>query len=484
MSKRRRINKTVAIVGLAAGGAISGFGAAATAQEATGVACSDSAEAVAVDWRERTLVAGTSADNRIIEWEGGHAHFGDFALARLLPDGTVDSAFGDHGSLIVDVGDFDSLSAVLPLFGGSLTAGTTSQREGDRSGKRDLVVLRVSDAGGLVSSFGEGGIARFDLGGSVTVASLSHGWGGRAYVAGTIAHGDDPTSGFVLRLNAKGTRDASFGTDGLLHFALEGESVRFHGVRALLDGVVVGGHASREGKVDALALRFDDHGKPVSEYASSGIARYSFTGSAANDGTAVASKLGAAAISLSITSDDGTAQIATVRFDRDGQLVPSAEGDVSTLDIPGDTQDSVYAAALRGRSIVLAGGTSPDDFATGDAYVAQLTPDGALDPAFGDGVQTLHLDLEYTSFLGAVIRHGALTVAGYDFGEEPETLPPSDALVVRYLSDGKPDQSFGDGGIVKVDYRQGAPVCGPRVDVNGGTGHDHDHEGEEHDHEH
>lgn len=147
--------------------------------------------------------------------------------------------FGEGGSVIVDVGAFDSLSAVLPVCGGTLTAGTTSQRAGDRSGRRELVVLRTNEAG-----------------------------------------------------------------------------------------------------------------------------------------------------------------------DRDGQLVPGSEGDASTLDISGGSQDSVYAAAMRGRSIVLAGGTSPDDFATGDAYVAQLTPEGVLDPAFGGGIQTLRLGLEYTSFLGATIRRG------------------------------------------------------------------------------
>jgi uncharacterized delta-60 repeat protein len=463
---------------------MSSLAAAASAQEVTGVACSDWSEAVAVDWRERTLVAGTAADNRVIEWEGGHAHFGDFALARLLADGRIDGAFGEGGSLIVDVGDFDSLSAVLPVFGGTLAAGTTSQHVADRTGKRDLVVLRVSDSGALVSDFGDGGISRFDLGSSVTVATLSHGWHGKAYVAGTLAPEEGPSAGFVLRLNANGALDTSFGDGGVVRFAQQSESVRFHGMRAMWNGVVIGGHVSREGSVDALALRLDERGQLVSEYGDQGVARYSFTGSAANDGAAVASRLGSAVVSLSITGEDGAAQVTTVRFDRDGHLVPSGDGDVSTFDIPEGTQDSVYAAALRGRSIVLAGGTSPDDFATGDAYVAQLTPEGALDPAFSGGMQTLHRDLEYTSFLGATIRRGAVTVTGYDFGEEPETLPPSDALVVRYLDDGSPDQRFGEGGIVALDYRQGAQVCGPRVDVNAGAGGEqgHDHEGDDHDH--
>ena len=72
----------------------------AFAQEVTGVACSDWAESVALDSRARTLIAGSAADNRILEWPDGYAHFGDLALARLLPDGAIDPTFGDAGSVL------------------------------------------------------------------------------------------------------------------------------------------------------------------------------------------------------------------------------------------------------------------------------------------------------------------------------------------------------------------------------------------------
>lgn len=460
MSQGRRKNRAAWLLGMVVNGVAASCGAVAAARPPDGVACSDWAEAVAIDRHARTLVAGALGDNRILEWDGGHAHFGDLALTRLLPDGRVDAAFGDAGSVIVDVGDFDSLSAVASAREGVIAAGSTSQRAETRSGPKHLVVLHVRDDGTLNDDFADGGVARLDLDGSVRVASLAPTWFGAVYIAGTLEH-EQTSEGFIARLRADGELDASFGVGGVVRFGTERENVRFHGVRVLWDGLLIAGHASGDEHVSAIALRLDAHGQPLAHYGDSGLARYELPGSAANDGGAAVSSFGSSVVSLSVTGDDGSARIASVQFDRTGRLTPT----VRWLDVPGGSQDSVYAAVLRGRSLLLAGSTGPDDSATSDAYVARLGSSGVLDPTFGGGLQRAHFDLEYASFLGIAVEQGSVTAAGYDFGEEPETLPPSDALVVRYRDDGHLDESFGEGGAVRVDFRNGAHVCGPRIDV-------------------
>jgi uncharacterized delta-60 repeat protein len=453
------------LVGLLTGSVSSILAARAGAQDTQGSACSDWAEAVAVDAAGRTLVGGTTADNRILEWDDGHAHYGDLALTRLLPSGQTDVGFGVSGSVIVDVSDFDGVNALLPTAAGVIVAGRTSQRDDTKSGPNDLVLLRVDEQGHLVESFGSSGVARFDFGGSASAAGLARAWGGAVYIAGTIEHPEAPSEGFIARVAADGKLDDAYGADGIVRFELEGEDVRFFAIRSLWDSVVVGGQASHQDSVSALVLRLDGLGQFVPDYGVAGVARYDLVRAGGSDGGAALSLTGKAAISLSLAAADGASQIATVSFDRHGVVVPSAEGEVSLLDVPGGTQDSASAAGFRGRNLYLAGSTYAEESESGDAFVARLTPNGALDPKFAGGINTEHLDLEYTAFNDLAVRTAGVTVAGWNFGEKPHTLPPSDGLVVRYHFDGTLDETFGQDGIVLVDFRHGARVCGPRVDV-------------------
>jgi hypothetical protein len=77
------------------------------------VACSDIAQSLAKDVQGRHVVGGTAYDNRIVHWEGGgHAHYGDLAVSRLLADGSTDASFGTRGTVLLDVGDFDDCDLV------------------------------------------------------------------------------------------------------------------------------------------------------------------------------------------------------------------------------------------------------------------------------------------------------------------------------------------------------------------------------------
>jgi hypothetical protein len=60
---------------------------------------------------------------------------------------------------------------------------------------------------------------------------------------------------------------------------------------------------------------------------------------------------------------------------------------------------------------------------------------------------------------------GAAFNPGRQDASRPATLPPSDALLTRYRSDGSLDPSFGSGGVLFHDFRDGAAVCGPLVHV-------------------
>lgn len=422
-----------------------------------GFLCSDYATAVLVDGQQRTLVGGVYADNRVLEWDSGHAHYGDFAVARLLADGSVDPSFGDAGTVILDEGDFDSVAAMGLSWDGVVVGGTTRAREDGRSGSAEAVVFKLDAQGQLVEAFGEAGVARLGLGGSELIESVKVGWRGHVYVAGTLEE-TEATRGFIARLNRHGRLDSGFGVHGVVELADLAGMDRVHGMELIGGALMVAGERSSAGTTEAVVARLDRRGQLIRCFGEEGIASTEIPEAPGGQGTAFFSGRGDAVVSLPVASQEGS-RIATVRFDRHGRVVPGPDGYLSILDAPTGTQDSVSAGAFSwSRALYLVGATYPDDFATGDAFLARGATDGS-----GFEVTSANYDLEYAAFNDLAVTRTGLTVVGWDFGEADDTLPPSDGLVVRYGHDGALDRSFGDGGVVKLDYMGHQAVCGPRI---------------------
>jgi hypothetical protein len=177
--------------------------------------CSDVALGVTTDGAGRTLVVGSAYDNRVLEWDAGHAHYGDLAIARLLVSGELDDSFAKQGALLVDVDDFDELSQVVVHRKGIYAAGTAAPTAGDRSGDADLVVLAMTQAGQRRRGFGRRGALTLDLGGDEELAGLAAGPHGSLYLASTSSVGSE-SDGVIVRLTRHGELDCAFGDGGIV----------------------------------------------------------------------------------------------------------------------------------------------------------------------------------------------------------------------------------------------------------------------------
>lgn len=85
----------------------------------------------------------------------------DFALARYLPSGALDESFGHGGKVVMDLGGADSASAVLVLADGRILAGGQAQ---SARGDADFALLELNADGSPAENFGVRGAAAFDLG--------------------------------------------------------------------------------------------------------------------------------------------------------------------------------------------------------------------------------------------------------------------------------------------------------------------------------
>lgn len=143
------------------------------------------------------------------------------ALARLLADGTLDEAFGAGGKRWIDLpgapwldGGELRLRAVARQADGKLVG--TGHATLCSASPFDIVVLRVLPDGIPDATFGQGGWQCLGPALPSTGAAIAIDDAGRILVAGSAhADGGNPDRLVVLRLDAGGNLDASFGDGGI-----------------------------------------------------------------------------------------------------------------------------------------------------------------------------------------------------------------------------------------------------------------------------
>ncbi|WP_263261472.1 type I secretion target [Pseudomonas sp. RIT-PI-S] len=142
----------------------------------------------------------------------------DFSVTRYNADGTLDSTFAHNGTAAFDVATGDDFArAVAVQADGKLLIAGTSDSGG---GNYDFSVIRLNADGSLDSTFGNNGRATFDFEGArdaaQTITVLEN---GKILLTGAAFNSADNAAFAALQLNADGTLDTAFGdlADGSHH---------------------------------------------------------------------------------------------------------------------------------------------------------------------------------------------------------------------------------------------------------------------------
>ena len=148
------------------------------------------------------------------------------------------------------------------------------------------------------------------------------------------------------------------------------------------------------------------------------------------------------------------------RYLTDGQLDPGfgSQGLVTTT--VSNREQRARAVALQSDGkLVVAGENRPglpdDDF---DFTLVRYRTDGSPDPSFGDGGIVTATGVIGRAFTVAIQPDGKIVVAG----DVPGATDPADLRVARFNTDGKVDTDFGTLGMVTVDVAQ-ANNCATNV---------------------
>ena len=348
----------------------------------------------------------------------------------LMPD----PSFGSGGRLTLDLGPNDIANAVAVQSDGKIVIAGTSGNDGD------FVIARLNPNGVLDSTFDDDGVRYIDFNGRRDVATditvLSN---GRIVVSGTST--DDTGSSFaVARLNADGSNDTSFATTGQRLVAVGTDATSSDMLINPFGDIYLGGTSGG----DFAVVRLDPFGVVDKGYGVNGIRTVDLGGTDVatsinllNDGRLYIAGYTNAA-NPAATSND----FVTVRLSADGELVDFGFGTTtlngnkaSIVDFGGD--DQAFASALTADGGLVLAGT--DGGIDANFAVARLTAFGTLDTTFDtDGQATFAaggLDVATSVLLDG---SGRIFVGG---STTPDRSTDANFTVIRLTSSGTLDST-------------------------------------------
>jgi uncharacterized delta-60 repeat protein len=169
------------------------------------------------------------SDGKIVAAEGNAA---GFELARYNANGNLDTSFGSGGKVVTALGTGTSYAAALLLQPDGKLIVTGELEPASGGGVRELV--RYNADGSLDASFGSGGIvsgpAALELAYTAALYPSGSPKAGDILVIVRFAAGDYG----LARYNANGSLDSTFGTGGEVH-----STGRLHAVAIATDGKIV-----------------------------------------------------------------------------------------------------------------------------------------------------------------------------------------------------------------------------------------------------
>lgn len=357
-----------------------------------------------------------------------------FSVARLNADGSLDTSFGDAGKIV-----FDSFLPSAQAYDVSILADGKILIAGSDYASQDMQVMRLNADGSLDTSFGNGGKA---LAGAPSAEEQGYKMlvqpDGKILMVGqtSLQYSSKPFT--VARLNADGTPDTSFGTNGIEQI---GHFNPQQGATSLaLDAtgnILVAGVWGSGPYSDIAVVRLRTDGSLDTSFAGSGVASIDLAGSYDKAEALLVLPDGKIVVSGYYNLPGGGQDLGVARLHADGTTDTTfGQNGKVTVSI-GNGPDYLYNMVLQSDGKLVLVGIGGQD-SNSDVALVRLNADGSLDESFGDGgtvlVSSKHLEGGYDV---AILPDGKMVVVGTS---SPEF--PNEYLVLRLNADGSLDSTF------------------------------------------
>ncbi len=227
---------------------------------------------------DRCFSIDIQSDGKIVACGFAENFNWDFAIIRLNTDGTIDSAFGNNGSKVINIGSYNDVAFSLKAQkdGKIIVCGWTYI-----FGSWDFALVRLNSDGTFDNSFGSTGIVTTDYHHLYNTAhSIDIQSDGKYIAAGyTNKPGFLDTDIMLVRYNTDGSIDRSFGKDGIV--LIDNDSADdFAWVLKTdnYDKILVGGIATINGTKNLLIAKLNSDGSSDISFGDRGIFTYRIFG--------------------------------------------------------------------------------------------------------------------------------------------------------------------------------------------------------------
>jgi uncharacterized delta-60 repeat protein len=373
-----------------------------------------------------------------------------FSSSARANDSTLDSNFGLNGKSILDslsAASFNNFQSLIALSDGKFIQVGSS----DNGGRIDFSVSKFNTIGTLDTTFDGDGIKNYRIGsGNAYANGIAQQADGKFVLVG---YTNAPNNGdfAIIRINADGSLDTTFGEDGVVTTDFTSGSDSANSVAIQSDGKIVVTGSTGNVYNDFAVARYTVGGVLDNTFSSDGQVTVKF---AANSydvsydlGIQTDGKIVVAGYT-GIGDDPVNTKFAVARFNENGILdnTFSSDGKVDTNIGSGDDNAHSLLIQFDGK-IVLAGSASSGSDV--NFALVRYISDGTLDTSFSsDGISTLSVSSGYDYGYSVLAQSdGKFLLAGASSVDSQ-----GDFALARFNNDGSADTSFGSGGFVTTDF--------------------------------
>ena len=368
----------------------------------------------------------------VIAGEITSANGNDVALLQFDSNGALDTTFGTNGVVTTNVsaGSSDRASAiVLQPDGKVVVAGRSFV-----SSTSDVLLIRYHSDGTLDTTFGTGGIVTTDVNGLDAAFGVAVQPDGKIVVAGETYVGGMHDDILVVRYEASGVHDPTFGSNGIATVDNSNQDELANAVAVQSDGhIVVAGETSpANGDNDVIMTRFTSAGTLDTSFDSDGVVVTNFGGD--DYAPALALQSDGKIVLVGSTTVGGTDDLLIARYNASSPSgggaapAPVVIAPPTTTTPPTTTPSNEPPAA----GVVLDLPSPPAPLAPSNQLVVggsvTVTIDGFVP---GETVQLVVMSTPQLLGRATAGPDGTVTVSGV----LPDTLEPGDHVLAVYAPD-------------------------------------------------
>jgi uncharacterized delta-60 repeat protein len=380
------------------------------------------------------------------------------ATVTIYADGTAIGSVVASAHSVADIttdGNYDLSDGAHSI--------TVRQTEPDKAESDSSLSLSVtidtvappSQVWGLDTSFGSEGKATTDFGiGDDYAQAMAVQSDGKIIVAGYAASNINGYTFALARYNTDGSLDTTFDSDGKCTTAITARNSRATSVAIQSDGkIVVAGYADVGGpNYDFALARYNPDGSLDITFDGDGMLTTSI-GTGVDQVYAMAIQADGKIVVAGCANMGGQDyDVALARYNADGSLDTTFDGDGKLTTAIGAGREQANAMIIQSDGKIVVAGYAYMGSQDYDVALARYNADGSLDTTFdGDGMLTTAIGTSYEQANAVAIQaDGKIVVAGYAYlGGSND----SDIVVARYNTDGSLDSTFSDDGYITTDLR-------------------------------